>query len=206
MEGGFGDFLNEILRGQAGQTGTRGGFRVRSMPGQDIEHPVDVTLAEAFSGTTRILQMETPDHRRLEVKIPAGVKDGSRVRIAGEGLPGAGGGPKGDLYLVITVRPDPNFERNGDDLQVEVPVPLATLMLGGETHVPTPKGTNLALKIPPETQNGKLFRLGGQGMPRLQGDGRGDIYAKVKAVLPTKLTEREKRLFEELAESRSQKQ
>ncbi len=201
--GGFSDILEEILQGGGG--GGRAGWRTKAGPthGQDFDHPVEVTLAEAYNGTTRILQMETPENRRLEVKIPAGVKNGSRVRVAGEGLPGMGGGTKGDLYLVITVRPDPNFERKGDDLQVEIPVPLTTLILGGETHVPTPKGTKLALKIPPETQNGKLFRLGGQGMPHLQGGGKGDILAKVKAVLPTKLTEREKELFSELAKLRS---
>jgi curved DNA-binding protein len=197
MEGGFGDFLNEILRRQAGQAGTRGGYRVRSMPGQDIEHPVEVTLAEAFSGATRILQME--GGRRLEVKIPAGVRTGSRVRIAGEGAPGIGGGPRGDLYLVTAVREDPTFERKDDDLYVEVPVDLATMMLGGEVFVPTPKGNRLALRIPPETQNGRQFRLGGQGMPRLGKSGRGDLFARVRAVLPTGLSERERELFTELA-------
>jgi curved DNA-binding protein len=193
-EGGFGDILNEILRGQAG---TRGGYRVRSMAGHDIEHPVEVTLAEAFSGTARILHME--GGRRLEVKIPAGVRTGSRVRIAGEGAPGIGGGPAGDLYLVTTVREDPTFERKDDDLYVEVPVDLATMMLGGEVFVPTPRGNRLALRIPTETQNGRLFRLAGQGMPRLGKSGRGDLFARVKAVLPSSLSERERELFEELA-------
>lgn len=200
--GGFSDILEEILQGASGG---RAGWRTRTQPmrGQDVEHPLEVSLAEAYTGTTRILQMEGPENRRLEVKIPAGVKDGSRVRIAGEGAPGMSGGPRGDLYLVITVRPDPLFERKGDDLYVEVPVALSELMLGGEVHVPTPRGTKLALKVPPETQNGKLFRLGGQGMPRLQGAGRGDLYAKVKAVLPTNLSPREKELFKELAKLRS---
>ncbi|MGI5837375.1 MAG: DnaJ C-terminal domain-containing protein [Chloroflexota bacterium] len=200
--GGFSDILEEILRGAGGG---RSGWRTRTQPmrGQDVEHPIDVSLMEAYSGTTRVLHIEGPVNRRLEVKIPAGVKDGSRVRIAGEGGAGIGGGPKGDLYLVISVRPDPTFERKGDDLYVEVPVPLHLLMLGGEIHVPTPKGSKLALKIPPETQNARQFRLGGQGMPRLQGGTRGDLYAKVKAVLPTNLSKREKELFQELAKLRS---
>lgn len=200
--GGFSDILEEILQGaEGGRSSWR--TRAQTMRGQDIEHPVDVSLAEAYMGATRLLQMEGLDNRRLEVKIPAGVKDGSRVRIAGEGAPGIGGGPKGDLYLVISVHPDPTFDRKGDDLYVEVPVPLQLLMLGGEIHVPTPKGTKLALKIPSETQNGKQFRLGRQGMPKLQGGGSGDLYAKVKAVLPTNLSKREKELFEELAKLRS---
>lgn len=200
--GGFSDILEQILRGGEGRA--RSGARTRTQPtrGEDLEYPLEVSLAEAYSGTSRILQMESPQNRRLEVKIPAGVRDGSRVRVAGEGAPGMFGGPKGDLHLVISVRPDPNFERKGDDLYVEVPVPLETLILGGEAHVPTPKGTRLALRIPPETQNGKQFRLGGQGMPHLQGTGRGDLYAKVKAVLPTDLTPRERELFQELARLR----
>jgi len=199
---GFSDILDEILRGSAGG---RSSWRTKAAPsrGQDVEHPLEISLAEAYTGTTRVLHIEGPENRRLEVKIPAGVKDGSRVRIAGEGSPGLMGGPKGDLYLVISVRPDPVFERKDDDLYVEVPVPLQTLILGGEVYVPTPKGTKLALKIPPETQNGKLFRLGGQGMPNLQGTGRGDLYAKVKAVLPTNLSQRERELFLELARLRS---
>ena len=200
--GGFSDILEEILRGSGGRgrAGTRG--RVQPTKGEDLEHPLEVSLAEAYTGTTRVLQMEGPQTRRLEVKIPAGVRDGSRVRVAGEGGPGFSGGPKGDLYLVISIRPDHHFERKEDDLYVEAPVPLETLVLGGEAHVPTPKGTRLALKIPAETQNGKQFRLAGQGMPHLQGTGRGDLFAKVKAVLPTNLSPREKELFQELARLR----
>ncbi|MGE5618181.1 MAG: DnaJ C-terminal domain-containing protein [Sphingomonadaceae bacterium] len=199
---GFSEILEEILRGTGARS--RGGTRARPAPtrGEDVEHPLEISFAEAFSGTTRFLQLESPATRRLEVKIPAGVRDGSRVRVAGEGAPGFAGGPRGDLFLVISVRPDPNFERKGDDLYVEVPVPLTTLMLGGEAHVPTPKGTKLALRIPPETQNAKQFRLAGQGMPHLQGGGRGDLYARVKAVLPTNLSPRERELFQELARLR----
>jgi DnaJ-class molecular chaperone len=134
--------------------------------------------------------------KRLEVKIPPGVGDGSKVRIAGQGSQGYGGA-KGDLFLVVKVLPHRIFERKGDDLHVEAPVPLATAMLGGEVGVPTLKG-NVALKVPPETQNGKVFRLSGQGMPHLNDSSRGDIFAKVKVVLPTKLTQQERKLFEQL--------
>ncbi len=202
--GGFEDILDQILRRSEGRG--RGTWRSRTqaqpMRGEDVEYPVEVTLAEAYTGGTRILQLENPERRRLEVKIPAGVRDGSRIRIAGEGAPGFGGGPKGDLYLVVTVMPDPHFERKDDDLYTEVSVPVQTLVLGGEAHVPTPKGNKLALRIPPETQNGKQFRLTGQGMPHLQGNGRGHLYAKTRAVLPTNLSPRERELFEELARLR----
>lgn len=202
--GGFEDVLDQILRGSGGRP--RGGWRAQTqatpMKGEDVEYTVEVTLAEAYTGTTRILQMDNPERRRLEVKIPAGVREGSRIRIAGEGAPGFAGGPKGDLYLVTTVAPDPHFERKEDDLYTEVLVPLDSLMLGGEAHVPTPKGNKLALRIPPETQNGKQFRLTNQGMPHLSGTGRGHLYAKVRAVLPTNLTPQERELFEELARFR----
>ncbi|HEX9016472.1 MAG TPA: DnaJ C-terminal domain-containing protein, partial [Chloroflexota bacterium] len=200
--GGLDDLLEQILGG--GARG-RAGWRARSqapMRGEDMEHPVQVTLAEAYTGTSRLLQIGGPEQRRLEVKIPAGVRDGSRIRMSGEGSAGLGGGPKGDLYLVVSVAPDPRFERKEDDLYVEVPAPLSSLILGGEAHVPTPTGKKLALTLPPETQNGKQFRLGGQGMPHLQGSGKGDLFAKVKAILPTDLSPREKELFEELAKLR----
>ena len=200
--GGFEDILEQILGGVGGRGAWRGRTQARSMPGEDMEHPIQVTLAEAYSGTTRLLQIDGTERRRIEVKIPPGVKEGSRIRMAGEGAPGVGGGPKGDLYLVVSIAPDSQFERKDDDLYVEVPVPLAILVLGGEVHVPTPAGKRLALRIPPETQNGKLFRLGGQGMPHLQSSGKGNLFAKVRVVLPTDLSPREKELFEELARLR----
>jgi curved DNA-binding protein len=197
----FGDLFGDLFGGM-GRGGSRG--RTATQRGEDYEQPVEVTLEEAFAGTQRTIQLQGPDGRvrRLEVKIPAGVADGSRIRMAGEGGPGLGGAPNGDLYLVVSLRPHPAFERKGDDLHVEAPVPLHVLVLGGEAQVPTPKGTRLALRIPPETQNGRVFRLAGQGMPHLQGGGRGDLYAKVSAVLPTQLSERERELFRELARQR----
>lgn len=166
--------------------------------GQDIEQPVELSLEEAYHGTTRLIEVPSPTGaRRIEVRIPPGVTDGTRVRVAGEGGPGFAGGPRGDLYLVVSIRPHPLFERKGDDLYTEVAVPLYTAILGGEVPVQTLKG-RVMLKIPPETQNGRVFRLAGLGMPRLHGSGHGDLYAKVRVVLPTNLTERERALFEEL--------
>lgn len=203
------DIFEEIFGGGGGFGRRRAGRRgaPAAMPGQDIEQPVDVTLEEAFHGTTRILQMTDASGRprRIEVKVPPGVKTGSRVRIAGEGTPGFGGGARGDLWLVITVLDHPVFKREGNDLHVEIPVPLVDAMLGGEAQVPTVTGGKLALKIPPETQNGKVFRLSGQGTPRLGGTGRGDLYAKVKVVLPAPLTTRERELFQELRALRGQR-
>ena len=134
--------------------------------------------------------------RRLEVKIPPGVRDGSRVRIAGQGGEGYGGA-RGDLYLVVRVLPHQLFERKADDLYTEIAISLVTAVLGGEVAVPTLKG-KVALKVPPETQNGKVFRLAGQGMPHLNDSSRGDLFARVKVLLPTRLTPQEKQLFEQL--------
>jgi len=219
------DSIFEEMFGGRGRT-----FQQRTRPrrGRDIESPVEVTLEEAYQGTSRTISLQLtepcaacrgtghiqnlpcsacrgsgaiPKVKRLEVKIPAGVANGSRVRIAGKGEPSYGGGPGGDLYLVISVRPHPDIERHGDNLHVDVPVPLAVAMLGGEAQVPTPKG-KLALKIPPETQNGRVFRLTGQGMPHLGKSTRGDLLARVSVVLPTRLTDKEKELFRQLSEAR----
>ena len=187
------------------QTGARS--RVRTIPrrGEDIEQSVEILLEEAFNGTQRTFQLldrQTGESKGVEVKIPAGAYDGLRVRVAGKGMPGGGGAEPGDLYLVVKVRPHASFEREGDDLRVKVPTPLYTAVLGGEVPVPTPKGTRLALKVPPETQNGQRIRLGGQGMPKVKGEGRGDLYAEIVVQVPRGLSERERELFGELAKLR----
>lgn len=194
--GGFSDFFRNIFGGVGGFDYAQ---RPRTARGQDVEAQVEITLQEAQAGTTRVLQL---DHQRIEVKIPPGVDTGSRVRVAGQGAPGMGSGPRGDLYLRIALRPDPRFERRGNDLYVDVSVDLYTAILGGEVPVPTLTG-QVMLKIPPETQSGRQFRLRGLGMPSLQrGKPKGDLFATVRIVLPAHLTDREKQLFEELASLR----
>lgn len=219
-------FDDLLFGGGRARTYTR---RSRPMRGRSLETPVAVTLEEAFHGTSRTISLQSeepcptckgtgliqnvacstchgagmvPRLKRLEVKIPAGVKTGSRVRIAGKGAPGYNGGASGDLYLAVSVKPHRQFERRGDDLYAEVPIPLTVAVLGGEVPVPTMKG-KIALKIPPETQNGRSFRLAGQGMPHLGNSSRGDMFARVNVVLPTKLTEKEKELFKQLNKLRS---
>jgi len=148
--------------------------------GDDVEVEVELTLEEAFHGSTRLVQV---GDRRLEVKLPAGVETGSKIRLSGK----AGSGPDaGDLYLITKVRPHPVFTRNGADLTRELPITLGEAILGGEVEVDTLRGRVL-LKVPPGTQQGQPFRLAGQGMPRLKGDGAGDLYARVKVILPGKL-------------------
>lgn len=191
----LGDILGGIFSG-----GGRGGGGRRGRPRPvNTEQPVEVTLEEAFSGTQRTLIVagDHGDQRRLEVKIPPGVDNGSRVRIAGEGSAGFDG-QRGDLYLVVSVRPHERFERKGDDLHTDVEVPLTTPVLGGEVEVQA-IGRKVALKLPPGTQNGQTFRLAGLGLPKLSAPTqRGDLYARVKVKLPQKLTDDAKKLFEEL--------
>jgi curved DNA-binding protein len=193
-ESPFSDFFSTIFGGarRAQQT-------PRPRRGRDQEVEVEITLEEAFRGTTRALQI---GDRRIEAKIPPGVYTGARVRLAGQGEPGRQGGAGGDLYLIIRVAPHPTFERDRDDLFVEVPVDIYTAALGGEVRVPTLDGA-VMLKIPPQTQSGRTLRLRGKGMPRLDDpNARGDLYARVRLMLPEPLTERELQAFSELAAAR----
>jgi DnaJ-class molecular chaperone len=187
-----------------GLFGGGNGRRARrpEQPPQPVERPVDVTLEEAFSGTSRVIMVEGDhgDTRRLEVTIPAGVDNGSRVRMAGEGRPSFSG-KRGDLVLVISVKPSPRFERKGDDLYTDVEVPLSTPVLGGEVEVQGIE-KKVALRLPAGTQNGQTFRLKGLGMPKLgQPDKKGDLLARVKVKLPKEPDEATKQLFEQLREA-----
>ena len=216
--GGFEDILGGIFGGGRGR---RGPAR-----GQNVEYTAEITLEEAYHGTTRTLQLQSQEAcptcggrgeiagavchacegagavlrpKRIEVKVPAGAKDGTRVRIAGEGSPGMGGGPRGDLYVVVKVRPHARFERRGDDLVEEVSVPVEDAVLGGEVAVQTIAGKRIAVTIPPLTQNGRTIRLAGLGMPKLDHKGtHGDLLVKVRLAIPEKLTDEERALFEQL--------
>ena len=226
----FGDILGGMFNG-----GGRGPMR-----GQNVEYATEITLEEAYHGTTRALHLQSEEPcptcggtghiagavchtcqgagavarpKNIEVKIPAGAKDGTRVRIAGEGQPGMGGGPRGDLYVVTKVRPHPRFERKGDDLIEDVAVPVEDAVLGGEVEVQTLAGKRIAITVPPLTQNGKQIKLKGLGMPRLApggtrpgtGKGHGDLYARVRLVIPESLTDEQRSLFEQLREARNEK-
>ncbi len=163
--------------------------------GQDYEQEVHVTLAEVVTGAVR--RFRRADGKVIEVKVPAGVDTGSRVRVRGQGGTGRRG-EAGDLWLVVNVEPDPRFERSGRDLRTRVQVPLYTAILGGEVTVNLVTG-RARLKIPPLTQNGTELRMKGQGLPELGGKTRGDLLVRVEVVLPEKLSSKEKALFEDLA-------
>ena len=199
-ESPYSDFFTNIF----GQARRSGSARDRGTPpsprrGRDVEYEVDLTLKEAFSGADRLLEI---DGHRIKASIPAGVRIGSRVRLAGQGEPGHNSGPAGDLYLVVQILPDETFEREGDDLHLEVPVDIFTAIAGGEIHIPTLERP-LILKIPARTNAGRSFRLRGKGMPHL-GDPktRGDLFALIRLVLPDPLTDQEVNSIRELASSR----
>ncbi len=196
--GGFSDFFESIFGGlgRSGSAGTRTrrqSANMRPAP-MNYEQPVGISFQEAYQGGLRTIQV---DGRRLEVKIPAGAKTGTRVRVAGGG-PSSQGGQAGDLYLVIDVAADPRFERRENDLYTEASVDLYTAALGGEVNVSTPGG-NVLLTIPPGTQPGQSFRLSGRGMPHLRSPKTfGDLYVRVKVTIPRKITSEQRALFEKL--------
>jgi curved DNA-binding protein len=177
--------------------GRRGGFgRSTPIPGEDYETTVRIGLEEAFRGTERAFQL---DGRELRARIPRGATDGQRLRLRGKGGPGANGGPPGDLYLQIALEPHPLYRASGHDLEIEVPLAPWEAALGAQVEVPTLEG-RVALKVPPGSKGGQKLRLAGKGLPR-PGGGAGDLYAVLNIVVPATLTEREKKLFEELRES-----
>jgi DnaJ-class molecular chaperone len=192
-----------------------------------VEQAIDVTLEEAYRGSERAFTLQSQQEcptchgtgmvkdnvcstchgsgviaktKRLDVKVPAGVKEGSRIRIAGEGNPGTAGGKNGDLFLVVHMVPDARFRREGDDIYTDVEVPLTRLVLGGEVEVSTLNG-RITMKVPAASQNGRTLRLPGQGMPQLRGGDRGNLYVKLNAVLPTSLSDQQRSLFEQLAKA-----
>jgi curved DNA-binding protein len=191
--GGFSDFFSAIFGG-GGMSG--GGFNTatrRAQPRQaqprTYEQPVKISFYEAYQGAKRILQL---NERKIEVKIPPGAKTGTRVRVSKVGPNNS------DIHLIIEVEPDPKYERQGDDLYTDVAIDLYTAVLGGQAKVTTPKG-DVMLTIPSGSQNGRIFRLAGRGMPLLKDPKQfGDLYAKIKVELPTELNSEQKALFEQL--------
>ncbi|MGD0019643.1 MAG: J domain-containing protein [Candidatus Limnocylindrales bacterium] len=184
-----GDAAGATIGGsETGRDGRAAGRSVHH--GDDVEVEIDLSLEEAFHGSARLVQV---GDRRLEVKVPRGVETGSKIRLRGKAGSGEGAG---DLYLVTKIQPHPVFTRTGADLTRELPITLAEALLGGEVEVET-LGGRVVLTIPPGTQQGQTFRLAGKGMPRLKAEGSGDLYAKVKVVLPGKLDGTQRQAAEE---------
>jgi curved DNA-binding protein len=191
----FSDFFRTFFGGGGEGRGRARG--PRSQKGRDIESEAELTLEEAYHGAMRRISITLGGHARsLDVRIPPGVKDGSRVRAAGEGEGGSNGGAAGDLYLRVRIRTHPVFERKGDDLYVKVALPVTTAVLGGEAQVPTITGS-IRLKVPETTQPGQIFRLKGHGMPHVgKPDTKGDLYATIDVQLPRSLTREQREPWE----------
>ncbi len=211
--GGFESIFEQFFGGGFG--GNRGGaqFKIEDLDTarpRDVEKTIEIPLEEVDSGTKRVLTYQTMDAQRgregistvpttkkVEVTIPAGIQDGKKLRVPGKGAAGANG-KAGDLYVVIKWAAHSQFKLADDKLEVDVPVPFTVAALGGEIRVPTLRSA-VKMKIPEGTQSGQMFRLGGQGISRLNG-GRGDLMARIKITVPKKPTEAQRKLLEQLAE------
>ena len=219
---GFSDFFDMFFSGVGRRQTASRPFAQR---GGDLETSLELTLREAFEGGSKSISLQIEDAcprcggsgviggdicpvchgtgrviatKKFDVTIPRGVRTGQRIRLAGQGGSGAGGGPRGDLFLVVEVEDDSRFTRKGDDLYFDLPVSIYDLVLGGDVRVPTMTG-DVTMTIPPGTQSNKLLRLGGKGMPKPRGGGAGDEYVRLIGTLPTDLSDRERKLFRELA-------
>jgi curved DNA-binding protein len=188
--GDFSDFFASIFGRPAGGT-RRGGGRMR-MPGDDIEGELPLTLDDVLRGGQRRI---TLDGRSLDVTIPRGIRDGATLRLAGQGGRGSNGGPPGDVFLRVRLTPHPRYRVAGDDLEMDLPLWPWQAVLGAEVRVDTPDGP-VTLTVPPGTQSGQRLRLRGRGLPR--GDGRGDLYAVVRIVVPTGPSAAERAAYETL--------
>lgn len=205
--GGFSDFFKTFFSGGGDVDdlfNQRGGFRAQRgaggqgfgpqppTTGRDVTASFEVTLEDAFHGTVKRL---TLDGDSVDVRIPKGVKDGSKIRVVGKGETGPAG--RGNLYLEVKMKPHTIYRRDGDDLYVDVPVSFAEATLGAEIEVPTMSG-KARIKVPAGSQSGRAMRLKGKGMPRLKGSGEGDLFAKLAVVVPKEMNEREEELVTEL--------
>jgi DnaJ-class molecular chaperone len=226
---GFSDFFDMFFSGVGRrQTTQTTGFAQR---GQDLETTIELGLRDTYDGGKKAISLQVEDvcprcrgtgtengrlcsqcHgtgrvlilKKFEVSIPKGIGDGQRIRLAGQGGVGINGGPNGDLHLIVKSTEDPTYKRRGDDLYVDLPVSIYELLLGGEVKVPT-LGGQVAMTIPEGTQNNRLLRLSGKGMPRVKGGGAGDQYVRLIGQLPQSLSDKEKKLFKELAAMHAEK-
>ena len=174
--------------------------------GEDQYIDLNLSLEDAYKGTTRKIDINVPNResKRLEVKIPPNVRENSKIRMVGEGLPGRNGGASGDLYMVVKLKPHPFFKIDGDDINSEIQITPQEAVLGSEIEIPT-IDTPVKMVVPPGTQNDKVLRLRGKGLPHQKKEGRGDHFVKVKINIPTVITDEEKKLYQELAKLQKKK-
>jgi DnaJ-class molecular chaperone len=224
---GFSDFFDMFFSGVGRRQTTQTTNVARR--GQDLETTIELGLRDVYDGGKKAVSLQIEDvcprcrgtgteggrlcpqchgtgrlliPKKFEVTIPKGIGEGQRIRLAGQGGVGLNGGPNGDLYLIVKAIQDPTYKRKGDDLYVDLPVSIYDLLLGGEVKVPT-LGGQVAMTIPEGTQNNRLLRLSGKGMPRVKTGGSGDQYVRLIGQLPQSLTDKEKQLIKELASMRN---
>ncbi len=194
----FSDFFNMFFGG--GGRGFTTGRSARPVKGQDYSAVANITLEEAYTGTSRLLDL---GGKKIRVKFKPGVKNGQKLKIKGKGAPGRNGGPSGDLIIEVRISNNTGFERDGTDLRKKLDVDLYTAVLGGEMEVETLDRKKVKIKIPAGTQNGKVFRIKGKGMPKYNSSGSyGDLYLVTNVLIPKNLTSEEKTLFEKLRDLR----
>lgn len=199
----FSDFFHSMFGRSSSKAPRSRSSAVSRRRGHDVEGAAEISLEEAYAGTTRTVELNGPQGtRRVEIRIPPGVADGARVRAAGQGAAGGGGGDSGDLLVKVAIRPHPRFTRRGDDLHLRVSVPLDVALLGGDVPVTTLRGTTAHLTVKPATQNGTRLRLRGLGMPTLRSGGHGDLIAEAEVLLPDALSPAARRLAEQLRDER----
>jgi len=197
--GSFSDIFSELF-GASG--GGRRAYTRASRPGkgEDLQYSMQIDFMDAIRGKSATISVNTGQgHETLTVTIPAGVNDGSRVRLKGKGGQGTAGGPPGDLFIITQVAPHPHFRREGDDISIDIPISITEAALGAQVTIPTVDGPT-RLTIPPGTQGGQKLRLKGKGAPRLKGGGRGDMFAVVKIAVPKNIPEDGKKLLKEFGE------
>lgn len=202
MGGGdaFSDFFRNIFGGNMGERQRRAR---QPITGQDLEVVAQITLEEVYHGTERTVQI---GDRQLNVKIPRGAQEGTRVRLRGQGEPGYAGGQAGNLYVIVNELEHPIYKREGDDLHMDLKIPLYTAVLGGDVQIQTLSG-EVSLRVQPGTQSGQIIRLRGKGMPKLrQPNSFGDLYAHILIQVPTNLSAKEMALFQELQNLRGSRQ
>ena len=226
---GFSDFFDVFFSGIGRRQTAQGPGLARR--GQDLETTIDLDLRDAYDGGKKTVSLQIDDvcprchgtgtergrlcpvchgtgrvlvSKRFEVTVPKGIGEGQRIRLAGQGGAGVNGGPNGDLHLVVKFQEDPTYKRKGNDLYVDLPISIYDLVLGGEVDVPTLSG-QVAMKIPAGTQNNRLLRLSGRGMPQVKGKSSGDQYVRLIGQLPQNLSDKEKKLFKDLAAMRNGK-
>jgi curved DNA-binding protein len=195
----LGGFFGAGRGGRFGGTGSQFGGSVQ-MPGMDTEAEIELSVEDAYTGGRRTLSLQTPSGvRSFDVNIPAGVTDGQRIRLAGQGADGLGGGPRGDLYLVVRLAAHPHYRVQGRDITVELPVAPWEAALGAKVPIDT-LGGRVEIKVPSGSSSGRRLRLRGRGMPNPRG-AAGDLYAEVRITVPKRLTDAERELWERLAEA-----